>query len=275
MKNHMYKFAVLPYANAAPLAHYIPQVHPGAKLMYRRPSDTVLELINGTVDAAIIPVVDYFNTPGLEMVKGLGICADGNVKSVLLQCRNLLKDVRTIKLDPASRTSNLLLKVLVKKHFHIGHDIKFGEEFENADAKVMIGDRALCTKPLFETYDLAGQWKAMTHLPFVFAVWAYRAGRRDSRKLSQILHAAKQAGCNDIGDLSKLMAKRLRIAEQRCYHYLTKCIYYDVGSSEQAGMELFRQLSMDFTNQPSQSLKFINTKCLRNKLNVQVQKQIA
>ncbi len=271
----MYKFAVLPYANAAPLAHCIPQVVPRAKLIYRIPRDTVLELINGNVDAAIIPVVDYFNTPGLEMVKGLGICADGNVESVLLQCRNQLKDVRMINLDSASRTSNLLLKVLVKKHFHIGHNIRFGEEIENADACVMIGDCALYAKPAFESYDLAGQWKAMTHLPFVFAVWAYRAGRRDSRKLSQILHAAKQAGCNDIGDLSKLMAQRLGIAEQRSYHYLTKCIYYDIGPTEQAGMELFRQLSMDFTNQPSQSLKLINTKCLRNKLNVQVQKQIA
>lgn len=271
----MYRFAVLPYANASPLVHFIPQVHPGAELIYCRPCDTVLELVSGNVDAAIIPIVDYFSTPSLEMINGLGICADGKVESVLLQCRNQLKDVRTINLDHASRTSNLLLKLLAKKYLLLGHDVRFGEDIENPDAEVMIGDRALCAKPAFESYDLAGQWQAMTYLPFVFAVWAYRTGHPDNKRLTQILHTAKQAGCNAIDALSRLCAKRLGIAEKRCYHYLTKCIYYDIGSDEQVGMELFRRLSMDLANEPNRFVKAIKTQNLKDTMNVNAQRQFA
>jgi chorismate dehydratase len=269
----MYKFAVLPYANAAPLVHFIPQVYPNAKLTHLKPCNTTLELISGRVDAAIIPIVDYFNMPALEMVKGIGICANGNVESVLLQCKYPLKDVRTIKLDPASRTSNLLLKVLIKKHFRIGHDIRFGKNIENPDAEVVIGDRALCGKPAFESYDLAGEWKNMTGLPFVFAVWAYRVGYSDSQKLTQILQAAKQAGCNDIGNLSKLQAERLGINEEQCYHYLTDCLHYDIGTDEQAAMDLFRQVSMDLTNIQNKTNKVITTQNLKESTNAQPRRQ--
>jgi chorismate dehydratase len=269
----MYKFSVLPYANAAPLAYFIPRVYPRANLICRRPCDAVLELVSGKVDAAIIPVVDYFNTPGLEMVKGLGICSDGNVESVLLQCRNQLKDARTIKLDPASRTSNLLLKVLTKKHLLAGYDVMMDEDIENPDAEVVIGDRALCGQPAFESYDLAGQWKSLTGLPFVFAVWAYRSGHPDSQKLIEILHTAKQAGCHEIRHLSRLEAERLEISQQRCYHYLTDCIHYDLDADKLAGMHLFRQLSMEFTNVPNGPIKTIKMQNLKDSMNVQTQRQ--
>lgn len=271
----MYKFAVLPYVNTIPLVHFIPQLCPDVKLIYHTPRNTISELINGNVDAAIIPVVDYFNTPGLEMVKGLGICADGNVESVLLQCRIQLKDVRSIKLDQASKASNLLSKVLVKNHFHIDHVVSFDEDIENADAEVMIGDRALRAEPAFESHDLAGKWQVMTGLPFVFAVWAYRTGHPDNMRLTQILHTAKQAGCNAIGILSKIYTLKLGISEQQCYHYLTDCIYYDIGPTEQAGMQLFRQLSMDLTSDYKRHIKTINIQNLKDTMNVKAQRQFA
>ena len=180
----MYKFAILPYVNAAPLVRFLPDVCPNAELIHGTPRETFAELAGGRVDAAIVPVVDYFKTPGLDMVDGLGICADGNVESVLLQCKRPLGEVRAINLDPASRTSNLLLAVLLRKHFSVRENISLSVGAANADACVMIGDRALGARPVLESYDLAADWKSMTGLPFVFAVWAYRADHPDRLKLS-------------------------------------------------------------------------------------------
>jgi len=89
----MYKFAVLPYVNAAPLVHFLPDMCPGAKLIYLTPRKTLSELTAGRVDAAIVPVVDYLDTPELDMIENLGICADGKVESVLLQCQCPLDEV--------------------------------------------------------------------------------------------------------------------------------------------------------------------------------------
>lgn len=270
----MYRFAVLPYANAAPLVHFIPQVCPGAKLIYNTPNNTLLELISGRVDAAIIPVVDYFGANSLEMAEGLGICADGNVESVLLQCECSLKEVRVIKLDSASKTSNLLVKVLLERHFNLRQDVKFSERTGNADACVMIGDRALCAKRSFESYDLGGEWQKLTNLPFVFAVWAYRAGHPDKEKLTEILHTAKEAGCGAVVELSRIYAERLRISEHRCRRYLTSSIHYDVGLREEAGMELFREFSTAFINEPKQPARIILTENTRNVPHAQTNKQV-
>ena len=210
------------------------------------------------MDVAIIPVVDYFQNCDLEMVDGLGICADGNVESVILQCNKQLKEVRTVKFDPDSKTSNLLLKVLAGEEFLGTPNMICNREMENPDARVIIGDRALCATPSIETYDLAGQWKNMTGLPFVFAVWVYRAGHPDAPKLRRMLHTAKRLGCGAIGMLARIYAQQLNLSEKRCYHYLTQCIHYDIGDSELAAMERFRNLLQGLHRHSPQSIRTIN-----------------
>lgn len=251
----MYKFAVLPYLNAAPLVHFLPEMCSSPELIYCKPRKTFSELANSRVDAAIVPVVDYFDTPGLEIIDGLGICADGNVGSVLLKCKCSIDQVKTINLDPASKTSNQLVKLLLKEHFCVRQEIRFHIGASEADAWVVIGDRALQTEPAPISYDLAAEWKNMTGLPFVFAVWAYWNNHSDCKRLSEILRAAKDAGCKAIADLAKLYSKRVGLTEAFCRYYLTSCIHYDLGPAEERGMQLFHKLSGDLTQLHRQAIK--------------------
>ena len=199
-------------------------------------------LASRRVDAAIVPVVDYLDTPELEMVDGLGICANGNVESVLLQCKCPLDQVKIVNLDPASKTSNMLVKLLLEQHFCVRQEIHFCIGAPDANACVVIGDRALRAKPALKTYDLAAEWKSMTGLPFVFAVWAHWKDHPDSRRLSGILHVTKNAGCKATVELSKLYAKKVGLSEAHCRRYLTSCIHYDLGPAEKRGMQLFHEL---------------------------------
>lgn len=171
----MFRFAVLPYLNAVPLVYFLSAVCPEAELTYGTPREMLPKLTCRRVDAAIVPVVDYLNVSGLDMVDGLGICSDGEVESVLLQCRRPLDEVRTLSLDPASKTSNLLVRLLLRKHFNVRQEIRFFAGAVESDARVVIGDRALLAESFAETYDLASEWKNMSGLPFVFAVWVHWA----------------------------------------------------------------------------------------------------
>ncbi len=103
----------------------------------------------------------------------------------------------------------------------------------------------------------------MTGLPFVFAIWAYRNDHPDSRKLSEILHIAKDMGCDAIAELSKLYAERLGLTEIRCHHYLASCIYYDLGLDEETGMQLFREFSRSLMEIASRTTKEQFTQTLR------------
>jgi chorismate dehydratase len=241
----MCRFLTLPYANALPLVHYIRQVCPQAELLCRTPRWSLEALLTGKFDAALVPVVDLFTHPELEMIPDLGICADGEVTSVLLQCSRPLAEVGTIELDPDSKTSNVLAQVLMQHHFRLSDRVKYTSDGGDGAARVCIADRALCTEPAWETYDLAGQWKEMTGLPFVFAVWAFGSSCTDRRRISRILYRAKEIGCRSRPALARLCAKRLGLPHERCLDYLTNRIHYDVGRREQEGMNLFRQLAVN------------------------------
>jgi chorismate dehydratase len=240
------RFSVLSYANALPLVHFIRESSPGAELLCGPPRHSVAALLDGRVEAALVPVVDFFTHSELLMVPGLGIGADGDVTSVLLRCRRPLREVTTIGLDPESKTSNVLVQVVVREHFQLADSVRHTHDVAGAEASVCIGDRALCASPALESYDLAGQWKDMTGLPFVFAVWVVRRSCPHLEEITQILQTAKRRGCQSRRQLAVLCSRRLGLPESRCYEYLTRRLQYDVGPRELEGMNLFRTLAADF-----------------------------
>jgi chorismate dehydratase len=238
-----FTFAAVPYANAAPLAHFLPQVHADVAVIFAPPSQLAQAVIDGRADAALVPVVDCFANPELRIIDGMGICADGDVQSVLLKCERPLESIRTVSADPASRTSNALARVLLADHFGLSVEIRPFDPDESPDAAVVIGDRALQAPPApGGDIDLAGQWKLMTSLPFVFAVWAHRADHPDPQGLAETARAARDAGVAAIDELASIWAERLGLNFQRCRDYLGSAIHYDLGPRERAGMQLFKEL---------------------------------
>ncbi len=241
----MNRLAVLPYANALPLIYFLRQVCPETQLVYRTPRRALDALLTGQVDAALIPIIDHLRHSDTRMIEGIGICADGDVTSVLLQCRRPLREVRTIQPDPESKTSNILSRVLLHNHFRMTHAVAYVPGVSGADACVCIGDRALCSPPAVETYDLAGEWKKMTGLPFVFAAWVVRRSCPPIEDVSATLRNSKELGCRSLGMLAQVAAKNLGLPEDRCRDYLEHRLHYDVGPREDQAIELFRRLATE------------------------------
>jgi chorismate dehydratase len=238
----MVRFGVLPYCNAAPLVHFIRDCCPSAVEVVKRPMEMFCELRNGQVDVALLPVVDFLSKPGWRMIPGLGICADGPVESVRLHARCPLEEVGSIRFSPESRTSNALIRVLLEPSDGAAREIRYTREDGAADAEVVIGDKALCMKRTDYCYDLSEMWKRRTGLPFVFAVWAYRDGLPQVPAIHSILHQVKSQGLANILNIARLHAYRLNQDPAYLEHYLTDCLYYDVGPREMAGMRRFHEL---------------------------------
>ncbi len=236
-------FAAVPYANAAPLAYFLDKVAPNVRVIYDKPAKLAGLLAGGQADVALIPVVDYFAGADLKMIDGLGVCADGDIWSVLLKCDKPIEHVRAVAADPASKTSNVLAAIVLHKGFGLSVPLVAGGDA--TDAAVVIGDRALVDPPAAcADYDLAGKWKEITGLAFVFAVWAYRADRTDGQVIREIAHQAKADAMAGIDQLANEQARRLGISRQRCHKYLTEVVRYDLDSRCAEGMKLFRELSM-------------------------------
>lgn len=236
-----YAFAAPAYANSVPLAQFIPAISPGSQIVLNTPAQLLEPLLKGTIDAALIPVAALFANPTLIPLGEVGICAGSKVRSVLLRCTRPLDQVRTVCLDPASRTSNALAQILLEKYWK--RPVQIVTDPSDADASVVIGDRALCEAPgAGGDYDLATAWHQMTGLPFVFAVWAIRRDHPDPGGLSSVIQAAKLAGVAALPEIARQQARKLGLSEATCLEYFTGCIAYDIGPQERKALELFRQL---------------------------------
>lgn len=166
------KVSAVSYTNSKPFVYGL--LHSGIldsiELSLDIPSDCANKLIDNQVDIGLVPVAALLHVDNYQIVSQYCIGAVGAVDSVFIFSQKPISEIEKIKLDPQSRTSNNLSRVLLKNYWKISPDfITEGE----ADAFVQIGDRTFGKKDLYPYYyDLAEEWFKFTGLPFAFAVWA-------------------------------------------------------------------------------------------------------
>jgi chorismate dehydratase len=137
------------------------------------PSDCAQKLIDGKVDIGLIPVAAALNLPEWHIVSDFCIGANGAVNSVFIFSNCDIHEVKTIQLDPQSRSSNNLAKVLMKNFWKVAPEQivnapDYAQSVDPYTAFVQIGDRTFGKKQQFKyVYDLAEEWQKMTGLPFM------------------------------------------------------------------------------------------------------------
>jgi len=141
------------------------------------PSDCAQKLIDDKADIGLIPVAAALNLPEWHIVSDYCIGANGPVNSVFIFSNCDIHEVKTVQLDPESRSSNNLGRVLLKNFWKIEPQLvvnapDYAQSTDPNTAFVQIGDRTFGKKQQYKyVYDLAEEWKKMTGLPFVFAAW--------------------------------------------------------------------------------------------------------
>ena len=214
------------YLNARPLVEGL------GGLVLDTPAGLVDRMRARELDVAMLPVVALFDDPGCAAVRGAGVVARREAKSVLLIHDCPLREIRRVSLDPASRTSAMLLRLILERHE--GLRPEYVEEGEPADGRLLIGDRALSwwRQANRERHvDLGAAWCARYGRPFVFAVWVVRQGAPDAAGLAEALREARRKG----------EARREEYAADELERdYLTRVLSYDVGEDEIASVSLFQ-----------------------------------
>lgn len=141
------------------------------------PADCAQKLIDHKADIGLIPVAAVVDMPHWEIVSDYCIGANGAVNSVFIFSNCPIYEVKTLQLDPESRSSNNLARVLLKNHWKQNPElVAYATDYSVSDdpqtAFVQIGDRTFGKTDKYAfSYDLAQEWKHLTGLPFVFAAW--------------------------------------------------------------------------------------------------------
>jgi chorismate dehydratase len=194
----------------------------------------------GQLDAALVPTFEVLQHPRYALVDNVAIASNGPVYSGILAHRGELRDIRAVKLDPASRTSQNLVRILLAE-FH-GLQPEFGGE---GDAELIIGNQALeyreCHNqdPAIRVLDLGGEWQRCTGLPFVYAMWALRADLPNLPEIAEAFRALKQ---NGIAHLDEVIEDDDTGTPEFRRRYLTEHVRFDLGENEKRGIARYREL---------------------------------
>ncbi len=227
----------VPYLNAKPLTSGL-AASTVLDLREEAPSLLAAELAEGRLDLALLPAFAVLARPGLKAADGIAIGSDGPVRSVLLYSRRPLASLRTLAPDPASMSSNALVRILLAEIHGVRPAPAAPQE---AEAVLVIGDAAMKPRPgnWEAVLDLGEAWRSLTGLPFVYALWA---GPALDAATGEILRTAAHKGLEDRPGIARREAAALGLDEAETLTYLTRHIRYELGGRQHAGLRTYAGL---------------------------------
>jgi chorismate dehydratase len=267
------RISVVQYLNTAPLAYGFTRgaVQNKYDLSFTIPSQCADDLRDGHADVAIIPAIEFQRINDVVVLPNLAIAAKKRVRSLLIVSRKPIAEVQSIALDGSSRSTQALTRILCAEHWQIKpafFEATFDSTatiLEQADAALLIGDAALrlaisiaghatlgaagelmcspdkaginATETL-HVYDVVQEWRRLTGLPAVLAVWA---GRREAVTPEMVADfvASKEYGVAHLAEISAAASVEQNLPAADLLNYLQENIDFSLDRDNLAGLELY------------------------------------
>ena len=236
------------------------------------PSECAARLASGAADIGLIPIAALATTPSLRILPGCTIASKDRVRSLLLIRRagQPLAALRSVAADTASRTTIAYTRMLFHKwgnptvpFLPLAADLD--RMLARADAAIIIGDPALLAleeqSNRFERtgeelvyHDLAHEWRALTGLPFISAIWGAAPGRSLDENVAADFISSRDHGLRNIDALVQEWSRRIPIPESTIRTYLNENIHYVLDEECLEGMRLFFRTAAQLNILPEYSL---------------------
>jgi chorismate dehydratase len=282
----MITLGAVSFLNTQPLVHGL-DATAGVSVHYDVPSQLGGPLRRGETDAALVPVVELAR-PGtpIEPISDACIACDGETLTVRVFSRVPPQELRTLYVDTDSRTSIILAQLIWARWFkqpiqvrplgggltrnvaagpltkNVAADVPVGRlhdttnVLDNAQAVLLIGDKVVASAPadFDHQIDLGTAWKQWTGWPFVFAVWATRAG--DARDdMATLLSTARDAGVRNATEIAAAQAPARGWPIDVAIAYLTRYMKYKLTNPMRQAMQFFLETAQQeglLPRQPAQ-----------------------
>ena len=227
------------------------------------PSECADRLATGRADIGLVPIAALAATPGLRILPGCTIASKGRVRSLLLVRRasQPIDELRTIAADTASRTTIAHSRILLSRWGNpaavfVPMAADLDSMLERADAAIVIGDPALLaleeranrferTGEELVYHDLAEEWRALTGMTFVSAVWAAAPGSLLDESVAADFVQSRIHGLQNIDTLVAEWSRQLPLSEETIRTYLTSNIHYTLDDECIAAMRTFFRLAAE------------------------------
>jgi chorismate dehydratase len=266
------RISIVQYLNTAPLVWGFTNGPLQGKydLSFTVPSQCAEDLRCGRADVAIIPAIEYQRIPGLAILPDMAIASKNQVRSLLLVAKKPIDQASTFALDSSSRSTQVLTRILCAEKWRIAP--QFAEALpdlpvmlQTSDAALIIGDPALrislgiekdswqgsrdhtvcqaatlgiTSSELLYVYDVVAEWRALTGLPAVLAVWAVRRELATPELTADFL-ASRDFGLSHLGEISYEASHDLELPQRALESYLRNNIDFSLDAENRRGLELY------------------------------------
>ena len=264
--------SIVQYLNTAPLVWGFTNGPLCGKydLSFTVPSQCAEQLRAGQADVAIIPAIEYQRIDDLVILPDMAIASKKQVRSLLIIAKKPIEQVKTFALDGSSRSTQTLTRILCAEKWKIAPEFfeappDLGAMLQQADAALLIGDPALriavgierdrrpgaegqtlcqaatlgiANSELLYVYDVVGEWRSLTGLPAVLAVWAARRDVATPDVAADFL-AAWDFGLSRIPEICFDAARELELPARALESYLRHNINFSLDEENRRGLELY------------------------------------
>jgi chorismate dehydratase len=245
------KLGYINYLNCYPFYHHMFRRSPLANTVFPKyPGELNMLMKDGELDMSPISAGAY---PEMQdrvlLMPDFCLSSIGYVRSVVLQSTIPIEELRfgKIGLTSASKTSVVLLKLLLEKHYGLKPvyvPSTHVPDMEGLDAALVIGNEAMIEsdRPVPYIYDLGDLWMRKTGYPVVFAVIAVqeKTAMESPDRVREVADSFRLS----LADLRDNREDVVRCAREK-YPYIT----YDVD-------HYYNLLKYEFTDELKTALQF-------------------
>jgi chorismate dehydratase len=217
------------------------------QLDYTTQAESVIRLLQGLAELAIIPSIAYAQGKGSwKIIPDICVAWSGSVQSASLFFNKTLAQLNTISIDEESQSESALLKVILMEKYEIEPvyiTMKAEPEamLKQADAALITGSRSLVYRRQNKHFlDLGEEWYDLTGLPFVHSLCA---GNEilDTSGLQTALQASSVAGSKHLEEICREFSDGKDLDDKLLAEHLIKDIHFSLGMREKEGLtEFFR-----------------------------------
>jgi len=226
-------------------------------LKWMLPSACADQLASGESDIGLIPIAALPANPQLRILPGCVIASKGKVRSLLLVRRagQKLSEIRTVAADTASRTTVAHSRILFRQWGNpsVGFVPMAADLEDETSRRERTGEELVY-------HDLATEWKKLTGLPFVSAVWciacsslAFGGGKSRGADVGEDaletiaadFLRSRDHGMANIDALAEEWTGRIALSSDNIRAYLTENIHYVLDGECLEGMKVFFRMAAE------------------------------
>lgn len=266
----MLRIGRIDYANCTPLFMQLEKRLPitTTEIVHGVPAGLNSKLASGEIDICISSSIEFARHAGNYCIlPGHCIGSDGPVKSVLLFSNRPVEELggEELLVTSESATSVILLQILLAKRWGLSEcslrvsSQPWQEALQQASGLLLIGDRALQAASAGGArycYDLGMEWKELTGLPFVYALWlinrtSSQGKDADLKAFNLMLNHARDCIQCDADQLAAQAPESAWFGTQPLADYWRKAITYRLDEAHLAGLEQFYRFAAELSLVPT------------------------